>query len=495
MPAKIQSLDMRLADEMAACYADPLRHVMVSYPWDSGPLAGFKGPDKWQVEFLEDVGQQVLERGFNGVTPVPPQMHSTASGHGIGKSAIVAWLIRWILDTRPDSKGVVTANTVEQLRTKTWAELAKWHRMSLTNHWYRLNAGGSLNIYHMAHPETWRCDAQTCEERNSEAFAGLHAANSTAFFIFDEASAIPDKIFETREGGSTDGEPMVFDFGNPTRNTGRFHANMVGQHRHRFTRRFIDSRDVAITNKALLQEWIDAYGEDSDFVRVRIKGQFPRAGSMQFISTELIEKCIAYSDGNVPVAPYDPVVISCDVARFGDDRTVIRGRRGRDCTIAKQVLRGADTMQVAARVVALTTELKADAVFIDGGGVGGGVVDRCRQLGIDVVEVNFGERATDRRYANMAAQCWGNMREAMEAGILIEDDPDLRADLVGREYSYDNQQRMALERKQDMKKRGLASPDDGDALALSFAYPVAPTRLGYNADQTYVTQHEYDPYA
>ena len=151
-------------------------------------------------------------------------------------------------------------------------------------------------------------------------------------------------------------------------------------------------------------------------------------------------------------------------------------------------------MQVAARVVEMANELKADATFIDGGGVGGGVVDRCRQLGLDVIEVNFGARATDSRYSNMGAQCWGSLREAMVAGILIEDDADLQADLTGREYSYDNQQRIVLERKADMKKRGLASPDDADALALAFAYPITPSRTGYNADQTYVTTHDYDPY-
>jgi len=494
----VQSIDEQLAHFVAECYADPLLHVLGSYPWgvEGTPLAGFTGPDDWQVEFLNDVGEQVKRRCFDGVAAVDPQQHSTASGHGIGKSAIVAWLIKWILDTRPDAKGVVTANTAEQLRTKTWAELAKWHRMSITQHWYRLNSGGggSLNIYHLAHPETWRCDAQTCEERNSEAFAGLHAAGSTPFFIFDEASAIPDKIFEVREGGLTDGEPMTFDFGNPTRNQGRFYENMVGRYRSSYRRRFIDSRSVAITNKSLIKRWVKQYGEDSDFVRVRVKGEFPRAGNMQLIGTDLVEQCVDF--GDVANTPTDPVVVSADIARFGSDRTVIRVRRGRDCTVDKLILRGIDTMQVAARIVEIARKHRSDAVFIDGGGVGGGVVDRCRQLGLEVIEVNFGSKAINPlRYVNMRAEMWDNLKQAMIDGILIEDDPDLRTDLTAPEYKYDNQQRLVLESKDDMRKRGLDSPDDGDALALSFCMPVYPSRPGYQGDQgAGIPISEYDPY-
>jgi hypothetical protein len=148
------------------------RHVLISYPWGSGSLEGRVGPDTWQREFLIELGSEVKKRGFDGVTAVDPIQFSTASGHGIGKSCMTAWVIRWIMDTRPDAKGIVTANTAEQLRTKTWAELAKWHHLGLTKHWWVLNAGGggSMNMYNRLHKETWRVDAQTCREENSEAF-------------------------------------------------------------------------------------------------------------------------------------------------------------------------------------------------------------------------------------------------------------------------------------------------------------------------------------
>ena len=145
----VNDTEAQLADFMAECYADPLLHVLTSYPWGHGLLEGREGPDVWQAQFLTAVGKEVTSRGFDGRAPVDPIQFSTASGHGIGKSAVTAWLIRWIMDTRPFCKGVVTANTSEQLRTKTWAELAKWNNMGLTKHWYHLNSGGgSMNYYH-----------------------------------------------------------------------------------------------------------------------------------------------------------------------------------------------------------------------------------------------------------------------------------------------------------------------------------------------------------
>jgi hypothetical protein len=307
--------------------------------------------------------------------------------------------------------------------------------MGITKHWYHLNSGGgSMNMYHLDHRETWRVDAQTCREENSEAFAGLHAAQATPFYIFDEASAVPDKIFEVREGGLTDGEPMTFDFGNPTRNTGRFFENMQGRFRHRYMRRHIDSRDVKITNKRLFDEWIKDYGLDSDFVKVRVLGQFPSAGELQFIPTADATQCIGLE---VSVQPHDPLVMGVDVARFGSDQSVIYLRQGRDAeSQGMHTFRGVDTMTLASKISEIAKQKSPDAIFIDGGGVGGGVVDRCRQIGLEVIEINFGSKATQPGYANLRAQMWGNLRDAIKDGIRLPDNPDLISDLTGLEYGY-----------------------------------------------------------
>jgi hypothetical protein len=326
-----------------------------------------------------------------------------------------------------------------------------------------------MRMVHKQNPESWRCDAQTCREENSEAFAGLHAANSTPFYIFDEASAVPDKIWEVAEGGLTDGEPMIFCFGNPTRNTGAF-SRCFGSQRHRWSHRQVDSRNVKITNKKQIQEWLDDYGEDSDFFRVRVKGIFPRAGSSQLIPGDIVEAARTRE----PVSTgFDPLLLCVDVARFGDDQSVIAYRRGRDARTIKSVsFRGMDTMQLAGRVAESATRHKPDQIFVDGGGVGGGVVDRLRQLGYSVIDVNFGGKSPDEECANVRAYMWRMMRDWLRDGGAIEDDHDLASDLVGVEYGFNHRNQLQLEKKEDMKRRGLASPDKGDALALSFAQPV-----------------------
>jgi hypothetical protein len=155
--------------------------------------------------------------------------------------------------------------------------------------------------------------------------------------------------------------------------------------------------------------------------------------------------------------------------------------------------RGVDTMTLAAEVARHAAEKRPDAIFIDGGGVGGGVVDRCRQLALNVIEINFGSKATQSMYANMRAQCWGNMRTAIQDGIRLPDNDDLVTDLTGLEYGFNTRNQIQLEKKEDAKKRGIASPDLADALALTYAIPVAPTRTGYRGDVEQA-KTDYNPY-
>lgn len=470
-------IDLQIAEEVSNYYADPLGFVIFAFNWDSPELKSFGGPDDWQIEFLNDIGKKVLDRGFDGVKAVDALQFATSSGHGIGKSAITAWIILWIMSTRPYAKGVVTANTSDQLKTKTWGELGKWLKRCITGHWFDYNnSKGNMNLVHKQHRETWRVDAQTCREENSESFAGLHSASSTPFYIYDEASAVPDRIWEVSEGGLTDGEPMWFVFGNPTRNTGRF-RECFGRYKHRWNTRQIDSREVKITNKSKIQQWVDDYGEDSDFVRVRVRGVFPRAGSTQFISGELVENAVTRQTVDDDGAP---CIVGVDVARFGDDQSVICTRVGRNAqTIKAKKYRGLDTMELAAVVAEHAEYYKPDVVFVDGGGVGGGVVDRLKQIGYNVIEVQFGSKPDNpQKFLNKRAEMWYRMREWMETGCL-EDDNEFIDDLTAIEYGFNEKNQLQLEKKSDMKKRGLASPDIADALALTFARNVGrkDTRL------------------
>jgi len=506
--------DAALAATMGHLYDKPLDFVLFAYEWGADRslqvvklpesyrliYASEYGPDAWACDLLGQIGEQVRERAFDGRKAVDAIRFASASGHGIGKSAFTAWLVDWIMSTRPNARGVVTANTGPQLETKTWAEIAKWTKRCITGQWFDVTTGkGSMKLVHKARPESWRCDAQTCREENSEAFAGLHAADSTPFYLFDEASAIPAPIWQVAEGGMTDGEPMWFAFGNPTRNTGRFFECFNSQ-RHRWVTRQIDSREVAITNKGQIGQWVEDFGEDSDFVKVRVRGIFPSASSLQFIGRDVVDAAMAREIESTSTRG-EPACVGVDVARFGDDQSVIRTRIGRDARSFTPIrLRGADTMTVAAHVAGHVNSLRAlgqrVVLFIDGGGVGGGVIDRLRQLGFDPVEVQFGSRANDpRRYANKRAEIWGKMKEWLKLGA-IEKDESLATDLCAVEYGFTpNGDAILLERKESMKARGLASPDDADALALTFAQPVAIDLL---SDLPRVASHarlrrEYDP--
>jgi len=470
---KKESAEDLLAEDMARFYSNPYGWVLYAFDWNDGELSGFDGPDEWQKDFLIKWGDQIKERGFNGVTPVDPILMAAASGHGIGKSALSSWIILFIMSTRPHCKGVVTANTSEQLKTKTWAELGKWKKRCITGHWFTYNNGkGNMNLYHPDYAESWRVDAQTCREENSEAFAGLHAATSTPFYLYDEASAVPDKIWEVSEGGMTDGEPMWFAFGNPTRNSGRFRECF---RKFKAWKLFqIDSRKAKMTNKSLLDKWVSMYGEDSDFVRVRVRGVFPRAGSTQFISGEDVFNA---AQRTIPEEVYDsmPNILGVDVARFGDDQTVLAHRQGRKLHSLDKY-RGLSTVQVANLIIKKHSEEKFDAIFVDGAGVGGGVVDQLVSLGYGSIvhEVNGGCSPFDEdKYLNKRAEMWDETKHWL-AHADIPDDPELYEDFTEIQFKFTNKQQIQLESKPDMKKRGVSSPDCADAVTLTFAEPVNP---------------------
>lgn len=470
--------DLELAGEIAKFYADPLGFVRFAYPWgEPGPLASATGPDEWQTSFLTDLGEEVRKRAFDGVCAVAPIRMAVASGHGIGKSTIVAWIVNWIMSTRPNCVGTVTANTFPQLQSKTWAQIETWTRRCITAHWFSIS--GSRFSYRAA-PKEWFFTPQTCREENSEAFAGQHAATSSSVYVFDEASAIPEKIFEVAEGGLTDGEPMIFLFGNPTRNQGKFYKVTFGDEKERWNHRSIDSRQSQMTNKAQIAEWIADYGEDSDFVRVRVRGLPPSASELQFIDAARV---YAAQKRVVEVLPDEPLIAGFDVSGGGSAWNVIRFRRGLDAKsippvrIAGEHGRDRSVLIAAAAEVMRQTygDQKVRVMFVDSA-FGAPIVERLHTLGFrNVVEVNFGGPSADIHQANQRAYMWTNMKDWLLRGT-IDSDNKLEIGLSGPGYHINKSNKLVLESKQDMQKRGEASPDDADALALTFAQPVGPAK-------------------
>jgi hypothetical protein len=414
-------------------------------------------PDTWQIEALNAVRDHKRVAG--------------ASGHGIGKTAFVAWIIHWFMATRPNPQVVVTANTKNQLDSKTWRELAKWNQKALNGHWFEVKA---TRMELKDSPETWFASAIPWTEHNSESFAGTHEEH--VLVVFDEASAIADVIWDVVEGAMTTPGARWVALGNPTRNTGRF-RECWGRFRHRWHTMQVDSRKAKMADQTQIAEWIADYGEDSDFVRVRVKGEFPKSSSAQLISSALVDAAVEYK-----AVGYEklPLILGVDVARFGDDQSVICARRGRKVYPLSK-FRELDTMQVAGHVAAAIRTLKPALVNIDIGAMGAGVVDRLREQGYDVRGVNFGGQPVDKiKFANKRAEMWGEALEWLKEGGDLPDDYELKQDLIGPEYSYTSSQQLLLEKKESMKRRGLSSPDCADAFALTFAAAVSDT-AGYPA--------------
>jgi hypothetical protein len=482
-----QKTDIEIAKEVATFFDDPMGFVMFAFPWDTDqsiqiveleePWASRYdskyGPDRWACEFLDEWGEAIKKNGFDPHNPVavPAYQAAVSSGHGIGKSTLTSWIILFIASTRPHSKGVVTANTSDQLKTKTWGELGKWSKKCITGHWFEYNNGkGNMNLYHKDHKETWRCDGQTCREENSESFAGLHAANSSPYYIFDEASAVPDTIWEVAEGGLTDGEPFWFAFGNPTRNTGRF-RECFRKFRKRWRTRHIDSRSVAITNKEKIQEWIDDYGEDSDFVKVRVRGVFPHMSIKQFIGEDLVE---AARGRHLTKRQYEfaPRIITCDPAWEGDDELVIAMRQGLAFEILKVIPKNDNDVEIANLIAFYEDKYKADGVIIDMG-YGTGIYSAGVTMGRDWLLVAFGGASPEPGYLNMRAYMYGQAKKWLQAGGAIPDDDDLCFELCAPETVPRFDGIIQLESKKDLKKRKIPSGNRADSLIISFAHQIA----------------------
>lgn len=450
---------------------DPLGFVRYAYPWGEGTLEQYQGPKPWQEKILRSIGSHFSDEQKRKT----PLRIAVASGKGIGKSALISMIINWAMSTCEDCKVLVTANTGTQLSTKTVPESHKWFRMAINSHWWEMKAT-SITVKEEEHSKLWRVDYLPWSKDNPEAFAGLHNEGKRILLIFDEASAIEPVIWEVAEGALTDENTEIIwlAFGNPTQNVGRF-RECFGRQSAWWEKYQIDSRQVEGTNKEEIARWAEYYGEDSDYFRWQVKGEFPRAGSSQFIASDLVAAGRKYcAEGYATL----PKILSVDVARFGDDQTVIGDRQGRRARILAKY-RGLDTVQVAERTIEWMGKEKYDATIVDGDGLGAGVIDQInfRGYGQRLFEFHGGSAANDSAaYFNRSAECWGAMRDWLVAGAEIPDDPELGSQLESREYGFSNKGQIQLEKKVDMKSRGLESPDCADMLSMTFSVKVAPPR-------------------
>ncbi len=389
------------------------------------------------------------------------------SGHGVGKSAYLSWLILWWLATRFPAKVPCTAATSHQLDDVLWSELAIWHR--------RMPAP-------LAAQFEWRADrfflrgaaqesfavARTARNEQPEAFQGFHAGH--LLFLVDEASGVPDAIFEAGQGSmSTKGAKTVIA-GNPTRPQGYFFRAFHDQ-RARWHCLRVNSEDVPRAG-GHIEDVAATYGRDSNAYRIRVLGEFPTSADEQVIALDLLEAAIAREVQ--PLTQFKPVW-GVDVARFGADRTALAKRQGNILLAPVQWWRGKDTMQVAGLIAhewaETAEEDRPSEILVDVIGIGAGVTDRLIELGLPARGVNVGEApAVDARFVALRDELWWRGRDWFAGrDCAIPPDGALIADLSAPSYAFTSKGKLKIESKDALKRRGMPSPDLADAFLLTFA--------------------------
>lgn len=494
IPVLGNEAERMLSEFVAQFYGDPYGFVMAIFPWGEplladgsvNPLAKKTGPEDWQRELLEAVGEHIKANGTLISLGLFMQVwrSAIASGHGVGKSAIVAWLILFFMSTRVNVRGVVTASTQHQLEDKTWPELRKWQKLAINGHWFLWSSSSfSFAAYAEEDRKNYRFTAATVSKDNTEAFAGLHNEGRAVVVLFDEASGVEPKVWEVAHGALSDGEAFFAAFGNPTEPEGEF-PDCFDKHKDDYSYlRNIDSRSVSHTNKDAIRASIKILGgEDSDAVKVRWRGIFPSQSYNGFISVDGVNDA---QNRDTPPDFGAGLIMAVDVARFGNDESVIGYRQGRDAfSRPYRTFKHLSLVKLAEIVAMEANNTRPDAIVIESTGPGAGVIDILRDKNFKIVEVHPGARANaHEHYMNRRAEYWALMRDWLYEEGRITDDPELFRQLTTIQYTLDrHEQRILLESKESMKSRGLPSPDRADTLALTFAVSIA--RRDRNKDFT-----------
>jgi len=482
----------------------PLDFARYIYPWgeEGTPFAQFSGPRKWQVEelgALQDHLQQCADMRRQGLEP--PVIHKAAysSGRGPGKSALFGMLAHWHASTHWGAPTIVAANSESQLRAKTFPEFARWFGGSINAHWWlieglsitpmswmtdrvaSLREEGGLQL----DPKYWYVKGQMWTEENPSGFAGAHNMYGM-LVLFDEADGIPQAIWTNTEGFFTDLTPyrMWFAASQMRTNKGAFYDVFYDEKMSKGWRtRTLDVRGMEGVDQKWARDMVEKFGEDSDQVRVEVRGLPPATSEDQFIPHDAIrlamENDFQRDHGEALVAGVDPAPRGRTAIRFR------AGRNARDCVgkYTATLLEGYDNMQIADEIMRLDALLKPSYWVIDFG-MGTGVIDilKRRRMHGRLYPVKFGDMPpkADKEFGSMGAYLWGKLRDWLPGGMIPKDDGTkgtLSHQMLNRGWKWSGREdnRKVLEGKDDLKARGLMSPDDVDALALTLA--VDPPRI------------------
>lgn len=497
-PAREEELLSRFA---ASCRYDPLKFAEAAWPWYTKDTS-FADQDirVWQADILGDIADHLSDPE----TRYDICRIAVASGHGIGKSACMGMISTWALSCFDRPRVLLTANTENQLRTKTSPEIGFWVRSSAYGYLFEID---TLSIKLADNPEQHRLDLTPWSETSTEAFQGLHARGRAVVVMLDEASAIPKSVWEVILGALTDEDTVLIliAFGNPTQPTGEF-RNAFTKDRRMWKTYNIDSREVEGTNKRVLDQIIEKYGEDSDVAKVRVRGLFPSLSNRQFIPEHLVDLAMVK---HLPKTSYEfaPTILTCDPAWTGEDELVIAKRQGLYFEILETMPRNTNDIEIGRLLANLEVKHDADAVFIDMGW-GTGIYSYGITIGRDWRLISFGSAPSKEGFANKRAEMYADILDWLENGGVLPPDDKLREDLTSIQTKPRPDGTILLMSKEDMKKNHMASPDRADALALSFAEHVVKrdvpisqilTRKGIPEEVAYakprVVDEVFDPYS
>ena len=445
------------------------------------------------------------------------------AGNGLGKGFCAAVAVLWFVHSRPDAIVLTTAPTFRQVRHILWRQIRRLHGPAAET------LGGKMLDTRWELPDGRYAMGLSAD--GADQFQGFHSPN--VFIVVDEAEGVGDEIYEAIESVMTSAEPLLLLIGNPTTMTGAFRRAFFEERRiyRTITISALDSPNVqagrvvipGLTTPRWVEERREIWGEDNPVYRARVLGEFPDQGDNTLLNLSDIEAATrrprnnslpahnplslegeGWGEGETPATNHSPmpanaknplslegegwgegeipaagkVILGVDVARFGADRSVILRRRG-DRVEDIRVLRQMDTMQLAGWVAAAIRECSPAQVYVDEIGVGAGVVDRLRELGHPVRGVNVAHKARqDGLYLNLRAEGYWTLRQRFMSGsISIPADNQLVGELAALRYGYDSQGRLRMESKDEMRKRGLPSPDKADALMLAFLAPSSRMQL------------------
>ena len=437
------------------------------------------------VEFAIDIlkVQPTLEQQavMNDVAKFP--MVSVKSGHGVGKSALESWIIWWYISTRPYPKILCTAPTKHQLHDILWAEVSKWKRNSKSLdkdfEWT------SEKIYLKGSQEEWFAIARTSNK--PDALQGTHAEH--VLIIIDEASGVPDIVFEPVLGSMSTIDAKLLMCGNPTQLAGFFYESHTTK-RELYKTHTIDGSKCERVDKNYVQTIIDMFGKDSDVYRVRVAGEFPKANPDSFIGLDMIrtEKKV--------IDIVESIDLGVDVARYGDDESVVATTYNKSQVERLNVFKHNDTMRLTGQIVNIIKMLNLKyplvivRVKIDCDVLGVGVYDRLKEVIVEknlkakAIECHFGGKGgkvsydEPIEYYNSTGIMWGTLRSKLKNNeITIPNNEELIKQITNRKYFINSDGTIKLERKEDMKKRNVHSPDRADAVVLSLYEPQVKMKL------------------